>query len=328
MIRFIVVAALVALPAAAQKDVYSGVARVAAIGDIHGDMAALKEALALAGVIGADGKWSGGKTHLVQVGDLPDRGPDTKALIEYLMELEKQARRAGGFVHVLIGNHDAMNVYGDLRYVSPAEFAAFAGPRSKEMRDEVIDAMLKRDNPPDKDAFREKLEKEMPLGWVEHRRAWTPPDGAFGKWTASHNTVLKIDDTLFVHAGISPRVAAMSIGDINKKVREELRDPAKLEGGLTQAEDGPLWYRGLATGTREEIGAHLNALLSTYAVKRIVIGHTPTRAPIQGRLDGRVIDVDTGMSRSYGGPKDCLLIEGGKLFTMAGGKKTPLAVEP
>lgn len=328
MLCFIVVAALAANPAAAQKDVYSGVARVAAIGDIHGDMAALKEALTLAGVIDSSGKWSGGRTHLVQVGDVPDRGPDTKAVIEYLMELEKQARRAGGAVHVLIGNHDAMNVYGDLRYVTPPEFAAFATPRSNQRREEVIEALLARDNPPDKDAFRAKLASEMPLGWAEHRRAWTPPEGAFGKWTASHNTVLKIDDTLFVHGGISPRVAAMSISEINKTIREELRDPSKLDGGLTRAEDGPLWYRGLASGTAEEVGAHVDGLLSTYGVKRIVIGHTPTRAPIRGRLGGRVIDVDTGMSKSYGGPKDCLLIEDGKLFTMAGGNKTPLVVEP
>lgn len=324
----IVVAALASFCAFAQKDSYSGVARVAAIGDIHGDMAALKEALGLAGVIDGTGKWSGGKTHLVQIGDLPDRGPDTKAVIEYLVELEKQAKRAGGFVHVLIGNHDAMNIYGDLRYVSPPEFAAFVTPKSQQARDEAIEAVLKRDNPPDQAALRAKLEKEMPLGWVEHRRAWTPPDGAFGKWTASHNAVLKIDDTLFVHAGISPRVKAMSIGDINKAVREELRDPAKLQGGLAQAEDGPLWYRGLATGKPEEVGAHVDAVLAAYGVKRIAIGHTPTRAPILGRLGGRVVNVDTGMSRGYGGPKDCLVIEDGKLYTMAGGKKTPLAIEP
>jgi hypothetical protein len=279
-------ASLAPAAAFAQKDVYTRAARVAAIGDIHGDMAALREALGLAGVIDAGGKWTGGKTHLVQIGDLPDRGPDTKVVIEYLMELEKQARRAGGFVHVLIGNHDAMNVYGDLGYVSPPEFAAFATPRSAEAREEVIQAILRRDNPPDKEALRAKLEKEMPLGWVEQRRAWTLPDGAFGRWTAGHNAVLKIDDTLFVHAGISPRVAAMGISDINKAVRQELRDPAKVAGGVAQAEDGPLWYRGLATATAAEIGAHVDNVLAAYGVKRIVIGHTPTRAPIVGRLGG------------------------------------------
>jgi hypothetical protein len=322
------VAALAASPALAQKDTYSGVARIVAAGDIHGDMDALKQALSLGGLIDAAGKWSGGKAHFVQVGDIPDRGPDTKAIIEYLMELEKQARRAGGMVHVLIGNHDAMNVYGDIRYVSPGEFAAFVTPKSQAAREEVITAMIERDSPPDKGAFRAKLEKETPLGWVEHRRAWTPPEGALGKWTASHNSILKINDTLFVHAGISPRVAAMSMSEINKTIREELRDPAKLEGGLTQAEDGPLWYRGMATETADQIGDHVDAVRKAYGVERIVVGHTPTRAPIVGRLGGRVIVIDTGMSRSYGGPKDCLIIEGGKLFTMPDGKKKPLTSQP
>lgn len=317
-----------ALPLAAQQDVYTGVARVAAIGDIHGDMDALRRALKLAGVIDDAGHWCGGRTHVVQLGDLADRGPDTKAIIEYLMELEQDARRAGGAVHVLIGNHEAMNVYGDLRAVTPEEFAAFATPRSPQVRDEVIEAILERDRPADKNAARAKLEQEMPLGWVEHRRAWTPPGGAFAKWTASHNTVLKIDDTLFVHGGISPRVAKMSIGEINRTIREELRDLEKLDGGLTRAEDGPLWYRGLAAGSAGEMGPHVDDVLAAYGVKRIVIGHTPTRAPIRGRLGGRVIVVDTGMSRSYGGPKDCLLIENGRLFTMPGGVKTPLAADP
>lgn len=274
------------------------------------------------------GKWSGGKTHLVQVGDLPDRGPDTKAVIEYLMELEKQAKKAGGMVHVLIGNHDAMNVYGDLRYVSPPEFAAFVTPKSEKTRDEFFKAMIERDKPADAVAFRAKLEKETPLGWVEQRRAWTPPDGSFGRWTAAHNAAMKINDTLFVHAGISPRVVAIGIAEINRAVREELTDPAKLQGGLAMAEDGPLWYRGLASESADQIGSHVDLILKTYGVKRVVIGHTPTKAPIVGRLGGRVVDVDTGLSKTYGGPKDCLILEGDKLSTMAGGVPKPLALQP
>ena len=68
--------------------------------------------------------WSGGATHLVQLGDVPDRAPDTRKILDLLMRLEPQARRAGGYVHALIGNHEAMNVYGDLRYVSEGEIAA------------------------------------------------------------------------------------------------------------------------------------------------------------------------------------------------------------
>ena len=40
-------------------------------------------------------KWSGGKTHLVQMGDLIDRGPDSRKIMDLLMNLEQQARRGG-----------------------------------------------------------------------------------------------------------------------------------------------------------------------------------------------------------------------------------------
>ncbi len=323
----IALAAALASPGFAQRDTYSNVERIVAVGDIHGDLAAMKQVLSMAGLIDSAGKWSGGKTHLVQIGDLPDRGPDTRAVIETLMDLEKQAKKAGGAVHVLIGNHDAMNIYGDLRYVSPPEFAAFATPGSRKMRDQYYKNLVERQRPADEAAFRAKFEKETPLGWVEHRRAWSL-NGPFGKWTAGHNAVLKINDTLFVHAGISPRVAGSTIADINRGVRAALEDPSTLEGSLATAEDGPLWYRGLATEPADAIGSQVDEALKAYGVSRIVFGHTPTRAPIVGRLGGRLIDVDTGLSRSYGGPKDCLILDSKGAFTMASGSPAPLSSQP
>ena len=87
---------LLALPGvAAEKDAFRGVARIVAVGDVHGDLAQFERVLTSSGVLGEDGRWSGGKTHLVQLGDVPDRGPDTSAVIELLMRLEKEAPRAG-----------------------------------------------------------------------------------------------------------------------------------------------------------------------------------------------------------------------------------------
>ena len=97
-------------------------------------MQAFVEVLRSAGVIDQKDHWIGGKTHLVQTGDMPDRGPDTRKVMDLLMALEKEAAKAGGHVHALIGNHEAMNVYGDLRYTTPAEFAAFATNDSERVR--------------------------------------------------------------------------------------------------------------------------------------------------------------------------------------------------
>ena len=43
-----------------------------------------------------------------------------------LLGCSGEAEAAGGYVHVLIGNHESMNMIGDLRYVSKEEYAAFA----------------------------------------------------------------------------------------------------------------------------------------------------------------------------------------------------------
>ena len=108
--------------------------RVIAIGDVHGDYESFAAVLRSAGLIDKDGNWTGGKTHLVQTGDIVDRGPDSRAVMDLLIKLQKQAAAAGGAVHCLLGNHEAMNIYGDLRYVSPAEFAAFAPQNSQADR--------------------------------------------------------------------------------------------------------------------------------------------------------------------------------------------------
>ena len=304
-------------PAQAQKAVFSGVDRIVAVGDVHGDLPAFTEVLRAAKVIDPDGKWVGGKTNLVQIGDLPDRGPDTRKVIELLQNLEKQAKKAGGAVHILIGNHDAMNMYGDLRYTTAAEFAAFKTDKSAELREAYFQQLVEQNKPADRAAFKAKFDKETPLGWVEHRQAWEPK-GPIGKWTASHPAVLKINDTLFVHAGLSPRFAASAIDEINKTVRAELLEPAKLQGGIAMAEDGPLWWRGIAQGPEEPMAAHVDALLKNFGVARIVIGHTPTKTAIQPRFGGRVIDIDVGLSQAYRGPKDCLIIEGGRVSTLIG----------
>src|SRR5579864_4282595 len=127
--------------------VWSGVERIVAVGDVHGDYDQLEAVLKTAGLIDAQGNWAGGKTHLVQTGDILDRGPDSRKCMDLLMRLEKQAEEAGGYVHALIGNHEAMNVYGDLRYTSPGEFAAF--------RDEEFE----KKHPPD---------GTHPPGYAEH----------------------------------------------------------------------------------------------------------------------------------------------------------------
>ena len=143
---------LLAGGSAAAKDTWTGVERIVAIGDVHGDYEQFVKLLRTAGLIDDNEDWAGGPTHLVQTGDVPDRGAATLKVMGLLMKLEKQARNAKGYVHALIGNHEAMNMYGDLRYVHPGEFSAFRNPKSADTRQKYYEQHvddLKRNAPPE-----------------------------------------------------------------------------------------------------------------------------------------------------------------------------------
>ena len=81
----------VALAAPVEVDPYhwTGVDRLVAVGDIHGDYENYLAILEAAGLVDKRGKWAGGETHFVQTGDIPDRGPDTLKIIEHLDKLAK-----------------------------------------------------------------------------------------------------------------------------------------------------------------------------------------------------------------------------------------------
>ena len=121
-----------AQPAAASE--WSGVARVVTFGDLHGDYAKFIDMARDAGLINAAGNWSGGQTHFVQLGDVVDRGPDSRKILDHLMRLEPEARKAGGYLHALIGNHEGMNVEGDLRYVSTGEYVSYTDRNTARRR--------------------------------------------------------------------------------------------------------------------------------------------------------------------------------------------------
>lgn len=320
----------------ATQDTWESVARIVAVGDIHGDYEQFLAVLRSAGLIDSKEAWSGGNTHLVQTGDVLDRGPDSRKVLDLLMKLEKESRRAGGWVHCLIGNHEAMNVYGDLRYVSTGEYAAFRDRNSEKLREELFQQhqeQIKRKSPPDKlpaldEAFRKKWESEHPLGYAEHRRELSP-NGKYGKWIRSHNSVIKIGKILFLHGGIGPKYANLKIRGINDRVREELEDFTKLQGGIVMDSDGPLWYRGLAQASETPLEAHLSAILKAHDVERIVLGHTPSDGAILPRFGGRVVLIDVGLSRVFDSrPRmACLLIENGQPYALHRGVKLELATD-
>ncbi len=269
------------------SDTFSGVDRIVAIGDIHGDHERFVALLKLCRVTDDKQNWIAGKTHVVQTGDVLDRGPDSKKVLDLLMQLEEQAAKAGGRVHALIGNHEYMTMAGDLRYVSDGELAAFGdGPRITPVGRE-------------------------PACSVAKYRAAFSPQSKYGRWMMSHNAIVKVNDTLFMHGGLSPRYVHRKISDLNRAVRSELQNPSPQAFGVGTDPEGPLWFRGLAESLQEQVlAAYLKELATAQGAQRIVMGHTIQDKGISIRADGKVVLIDVGMSRwTLGGTPSCLVIE-------------------
>ncbi|MDX1517457.1 MAG: metallophosphoesterase, partial [Woeseiaceae bacterium] len=210
-------------PAVAQDWTYDDVGRVVAIGDVHGAFDAMVRTLQNASVINEANRWIAGDTHLVIVGDLLDRGPDSRAVMDLLMALEREAGTAGGRVHVLIGNHEVMNLVGDLRYVSAEEYAAFAGEETAAERQRGFDAWRQR-KPADSEtaALEAEFSEKAPPGFYAHRRAFAA-NGRYGRWLLSKPLIVVINGTAFVHGGLSPLVAELGLDGVNNRLMNDVR---------------------------------------------------------------------------------------------------------
>lgn len=152
---------------AADQWHFNDVERVVAFSDVHGDFEAMVATLQSANVIDADLRWSGGGTHFVLVGDILDRGPGSRAAMDLLMQMETEAAGAGGMVHVLMGNHEVMNLIGDVRYVHPGEYASFADDESAAQRDKWFMAYRELRELPgeDIDKSQEQFDRSYPAGF-------------------------------------------------------------------------------------------------------------------------------------------------------------------
>ncbi len=271
--------------AAEPQHTWSGVERIVAVGDVHGDYGQFVKTLRAAEVVDQKLNWSSGKTHLVQIGDVLDRGPDSRKVMDLLMKLEVQAAQAGGAVHALIGNHEEMVLRGDWRYVNADEKTSFGGEAG------LREAMA--------------------------------ADGRYGQWIRGHNAVIKINDVLFLHGGLSPKYAGKSLDELNRGIRDGLG-----KGGMGRDSAGPLWYRRLGWDEESTPAAQVDTILRNFGVGHVVVGHT-VLYKIATRHGGKVILIDVGMSRVYGGPACCLAIEKGTFFVVTAGRpKVELEMAP
>jgi hypothetical protein len=344
--------ALLAGPARAADIPYewTGVNRVVAVADLHGDYDRFVFILThpQVGLVDAGLHWIGGKTHLVQLGDILDRGPRAKDILDLLMRLEKEAADAGGMVHTLLGNHEEMNITGISLdypgYVTVDQFVDFMPVDFRRQRD---DQYLKTLPPEDRkraeldgldvrtdETYRSFWQKILASREAAAARAYVNGfNGRYGDWLIKKNAVIKINDIVYVHGGLSEAMSKWPLREINQVLRDELeffqgrmRNPRQFarpfHPRLVYDPDSPLWFRGLATKSETSAEGEVDRILGRLGARAIVTGHnyfaynggtSPvlSRASVS-RFHEKVWIMDTGISGSYGGLPSALIYDQGE----------------
>jgi len=204
---------------------------VVAIADVHNAFDDFVAILRHTGLIDKQNHWTGGKTTFVQVGDLLDRGPKPREVMDLMMALEKEAAQASGRVVSLLGNHEVMNIMGDLRYVIPGNYASFADGNSEKRQKAAYDEYVKWKG--SHASLLAELSQPMelteaewmarhPAGFIEQREAFGPK-GEYGEWLRGHDAVAEIDGVIFLHGGIHPDLANTKPDAMNKRIHDEMK---------------------------------------------------------------------------------------------------------
>lgn len=225
--------------------------RVVAIGDVHGSLDGFRAILRSAGLIGADGHWSGGTATVVQTGDLTDRGANVRGVMDLVRQLEREAPARGGRVVALLGNHEVMNLLGELRDVTPVICSAFAGPSAEATRQQAWRdygelvrerARTRRGEQPAGLARTEpSFLAAYPPGCLEYREA-LGPRGDYGRWLRGLPIAAKIGRAVFMHAGPPPETVESLDGTV-AQARAELERYDRFVERLVRARLALPWFR-------------------------------------------------------------------------------------
>ncbi len=208
----------------------AGARRLVAVGDIHGAFNGVREILRKVELIDEKDRWVGGDAILVQTGDFLDRGPGATKVASLLMKLQSQAPKDGGKVIVLLGNHEILNILGDLRDVTKYILRHHIDNHSEKRLTASCDGyatyhrrlyQLKQEKPPKRRELVERCRIEQQLGLVEYLKE-IGTGGDIGRWMRRLPVAARVGDTVFVHGGFSTEFAKWDLDKINREVKREI----------------------------------------------------------------------------------------------------------
>lgn len=270
-------------------DVYEDNEAIYALSDIEGNLPALIKLLKAGNVMNSQFQWTFGKGHLVLAGDFFDRGDQVTECLWLIYKLEQEAKKSGGRVHFIIGNHEVMNLSGDIRFVR-TKYKTNAGMIGKSYHDMYSEKSI------------------------------------LGRWLRTKPAMLRIRDLLFVHAGISPAYLRhnLDIATINETMMTSIDVPSErydATAAKALGKGGPLWCRAIAKN--DVSAAELDAILKFYHAKTIIFGHTKVDN-ITADQGGKVINLDVRHEKGeqY---QQALLVESGSFYSVnTSGRKTKI----
>ncbi len=328
-----------------KQCVWKDIDKIVAIGDVHGDYDNFVKILKSADLVDDRLRWSGGACHLVQTGDIMDRGDYAKDIMNLLKRLQKEATEAGGRVHILLGNHEEMNITGIVfrhpEYVSPKQFASFLPDSFRIKMEDDFRSQLRTHSETGTNSDVSFLDSYYETKWRGlvtdeniQKMYVNTFNTDYGKWLIEQNVVIKINDVVFSHGGISEKYSNWPLQKINDVMREELNvyRLAYKRGTIPQIKreilympDSPLWNRDFALKDERTFTKVVNKILKNLDANYMVVAHTPPGSPVipenqkdevvfRTRFNQKIWMIDTGIAEYYYGILSFLVYENGEFF--------------
>ncbi|MDH7444863.1 metallophosphoesterase [Aquimarina sp. 2201CG14-23] len=259
------------------QEIYKNIDNVVALSDIHGQYDLAIDILKNNKIINNTLDWNYGKGHLVIVGDIFDRGSKVNEMLWLVYKLEKQAKNEGGRVHFILGNHEYMVLHKNLKYVDEEYL--------------LITKLL-----------------DMDYDQLYSNRT------IIGRWLRSKPTILKINEDIFVHGGISKDFLSsnsFNIKKINEVMRKSIgrsKEEMTAKGFYDNyfGKKGPVWYRGYFRDNLED--QHISKILKQIDSDHIIVGHCSNNEVVQ-LFDNKIFGVDSSIKKGEYG--EVLFIEKG-----------------
>jgi hypothetical protein len=222
------------------------------VGDIHGAHDKLRAILLRAGLVDFEGHWAAGNARVVFLGDYVDRGPKGVEVIGLIRRLQAQARRSGGEVTALLGNHEVM-------FLAALLFG--------------------HDDPQDRLGFRQYWQRNG--GQERDLRRLTPEDLA---WMLGLPMLAVLDGWLMVHAD---SLMYLKLGGTVEAVNARVRAVLAGRDGAAWARFLNAFAARMAFSVAGgEAAAH--RMLGAFGGEHLAHGHTPVHVLLDEQRHGRV----------------------------------------